>query len=84
MRGCMKCRIVAVLLSGVIIVATSGCRSDKKPPTTQPSSMQERQSEALADPFGYKVMEDEDISGGKLHEYKKGSMKKDLDNVLNP
>ncbi len=79
----MKCFATVLLLSGVMMFVAAGCKSDKKP-TTRPSSMRERQNEALADPFGYKVTEDEDISGGKLHEYKKDSIKKDLDHVLNP
>lgn len=46
--------------------------------------MRDRQDQALRDPFGYKVTGDDDVSGGKLHEYKKDSMKKDLNDVLNP
>ncbi|MBA3273127.1 MAG: hypothetical protein H0T11_04550 [Chthoniobacterales bacterium] len=75
--------VIRALLIGTAMLAAASCKSDKKP-TTRPSSMRERQNEALADPFGYKVSEDEDISGGKLHEYKKDSMKKDLDHVFNP
>lgn len=76
--------VLSALMVGAATFALTGCKSDSKPPTTRPSSMRERQKEALADPFGYKVAEDDDISGGKLHEYKKDSMKKDLDHVLNP
>ncbi len=76
--------VIRALVIGATMFATVGCKSDNKQPTTRPSSMRERQNEALADPFGYKVAEDEDISGGKLHEYKKDSMKKDLYHVLNP
>ncbi len=84
MRGCMKCFAAVVMLSGAMVFAGTGCWSNKKQPTTRPASMRDRQNQALADPFGYKVTEEEDISGGKLHEYKKDSMKRDLDHVLNP
>ena len=82
-RHMMCSRFAPVVLVGICIV-TGGCKSNKKAPTTRPSTVRERQEQALKDPFGYKVMEDDDISGGKLHEYKKDSMKKDLNDVLNP
>jgi hypothetical protein len=47
--------------------------------------MRQRQDQALRDPFGYSVdMGSTDISGGKIHEYDKDGMKKDVDHVLNP
>ena len=61
-----------------------GCASDNTGPTTRPATVRDRQDAALRDPFGYKVMQDEDVSGGKLHEFKGDAMKRDLDNVLNP
>lgn len=80
----MKCIVTGLLLACAAIAGVAGCKSGNKQPTTRPSSMRERQDQALADPFDYKVTAEEDISGGKLHEYKKDSMKKDLDHVLNP
>lgn len=77
----MKC-ILALAIGSAVCV---GCRSDKDQPTTRPLTMRERQERALDDPFAYDPMEDDnDVSGGKLHEFKKDSMKKDLDHVLNP
>ena len=74
--------ILAIAIGGSVL---SGCKSDKKQPTTRPASMRERQERALDDPFAYDPMQDDnDVSGGKLHELKKDSLKKDLDHVLNP
>ena len=62
----------------------SGCASDKHP-TTRPADAYDRQDAALHDPFGYSPMKDDmNISGGKLNEYDKNAMKRDIDHVLNP
>ena len=54
-------------------------------PTTQPLSANERQDEAMRDPFGYSANpENTDISGGGLTDFDRGSFKKDLKNVLDP
>ena len=61
-----------------------GCSSNNSA-TTQPSSVTDRQNSALNDPFGYSPdMKDADISGGKINEYDRNAMRKDLDHVLNP
>jgi hypothetical protein len=60
-----------------------GCASDKKP-TTQPSSMSQRQDQALRDPFGYKPDMSRDISGGDTGHLDRDGLKKDLNNVFNP
>jgi hypothetical protein len=75
---------IAAGVTYMLLAVGAGCRSNKKEPATRPASMRERQNQALADPFEYKVNPDDDISGGKLGEYKKDSMKKDIDHVLNP
>lgn len=72
-----------LLLPGCWLVV-SGCASDKKPPTTQPSSMHERQDAALRDPFNYKPDMSRDVSGGGIGDLDRNGLKKDLDNVFNP
>ena len=63
---------------------TPGCASEKKPPTTQPSSMSQRQDAALRDPFGYKPDMNRDVSGGDIGHLDRDGLKKDLNNVFNP
>jgi hypothetical protein len=63
---------------------TAGCASSDKRPTTQPSSMAQRQNDALRDPFGYKPDMNRDISGGDIGHLDGDGLKKDLNNVLNP
>ena len=78
-----------ILLSVCICVhlwLMPGCTSEKHP-TTQPSSVKDRQEAALKDPMGYSPnlsSPDTDISGGKLNELDRGAMRKDIDHVLNP
>jgi hypothetical protein len=70
-----------------LLVLIGGCASDndKKQPTTQPTSMRERQDAALRDPFSYKPgVGDQDISGGDLGHFDRQGMKKDIDHVFNP
>lgn len=62
----------------------SGCASDKKAPTTQPSSMHDRQDAALRDPFNYKPDMSRDVSGGDIGHLDRDGLKKDLNNVFNP
>ena len=75
--------------SGFVILVlplAAGC-SSHKPPTTRPAGTYDRQEAALRDPFGYSVNHDADkpdISGGKIGEYNRDSMRKDVDHVLNP
>ena len=61
-----------------------GC-SDSKP-TTQPSTIRDRQDAALKDPFGYSVdvNKEHSVSGGGLFELDKDGFKKDMDHALNP
>ena len=73
----MKVRLV------ILMVVLAGCMSDKQPTTR--SSTRQRQEEALKDPFGYSPdMGSTDVSGGKINQYDKKAMKKDVDHVLNP
>ena len=67
----------------ILRVTLAGCMSDKQPTTR--SSTRQRQEQALHDPFGYSPdMGSTDVSGGKIHEYDRKAMKKDVDHVLNP
>jgi len=69
-----------------VLVWTTGCASDNgKQPTTQPTSMRDRQDAALRDPFSYKAgIEDQDISGGDIGNFDRDAMKRDIDHVFNP
>ena len=68
----------------ILVAALSvGCMSDKQPTTR--SSARDRQDAALDDPFGYSPdLSKTDISGGKVNEFDRKAMRKDLDHVLNP
>jgi len=72
-----------------LLVLSGGCASDnkKKQPTTQPSTMRDRQDAALRDPFSYKPTigpDDQDISGGDIGHFDRAGMKRDIDHVFNP
>ena len=73
----MKAELLLLVLVG------AGCVSDKNP-TTRPS-VYDRQEQALDDPFGYSPeMSPADVSGGKINQYDRKAMRKDLDHVFNP
>lgn len=64
-----------------------GCADGNKPPSTQPSSLQDRQDQALRDPFGYGPTTNEkryDISGGGLKDFDRDAFRRDVDRVFNP
>jgi len=68
----------------VFLFSLASCSSNNSA-TTRPSSVTDRQNSALNDPFGYSPdMKDADISGGKIDQYDRNAMRKDLDHVLNP
>lgn len=70
-----------IIISAVLL---AGCASHKAP-TTRPSNTYGRQEAALKDPFGYTPdMGTNDVSGGKINEYDRDGMKRDIDHVLNP
>ena len=72
------------LLATGFWLLSPGCASDKKKPTTRPSSMSQRQDAALRDPFGYKPDMSRDVSGGDIGHLDRDGLKKDLNNVFNP
>ena len=61
----------------LLITLAAGCRSPA--PTTQPSSIKDRQDQALQDPMGYKVPATPDSTDSDNH-----NLKRDLNDVLNP
>jgi hypothetical protein len=83
----MKKRLGLSVCVCVPLWLLAGCASENRGPTTRPSSVRDRQEAALQDPFGYSPDMDSpenDISGGKLGEFNRGAMRKDIDHVLNP
>jgi hypothetical protein len=72
------------LLAAGFWLLVPSCASSDKRPSTQPTSMSERQDAALRDPFGYKPDMSRDVSGGDIGHYDRDGMKKDLNHVLNP
>src|SRR5687768_3278712 len=80
------CRFLFFAFCFSLIFVLASCASDKRP-TTQPSTVQERQEAALKDPFGYSPnmdREPSDVSGGDLGTLDRKAMKRDIDHVLNP
>jgi hypothetical protein len=75
---------IAVCACAAALSVWSGCASSDKKPTTRPSSMADRQNDALRDPFGYKPDMNRDISGGDVGHLDRDGLKRDLNNVLNP
>jgi len=72
------------LLPLAFCLLPAGC-SDNNKPTTRPATVQDRQEDALRDPFGYSpYSEKNDISGGEIDELDKEGLKRDLDHVFNP
>jgi hypothetical protein len=73
-----------LILTYFLTVLVAGC--DSSPPTTQPSSVRDRQDAALRDPFGYSVdtKDEGDVSGGGIFHLDKEGLKRDTDHVLNP
>ena len=82
--GRLSCFAAFWLLATGFWLLSPGCASDKKKPTTQPSSMSQRQDAALRDPFGYKPDMSRDVSGGDIGHLDREGLKKDLNNVFNP
>jgi hypothetical protein len=73
----------SICLLPFAICHLSGC-GPTPPPSTQPTSLSQRQDAALKDPMGYKPYVGEDVSGGDLGNFDKAGFKRDLDDVLNP
>ena len=64
----------------------AGCSSGTNaPPATQPSTVSQRQDQALKDPFGYNPdLKKSDMTVGGNGPFDKEGLKRDTDFVLNP
>lgn len=70
----------AVFITVWLLVVTSGCESGPKQKTAQ-----ERQDEAMRDPFRYKPdWSDSSVTGGDDRTLDKDGLKRDLGHVLMP
>jgi hypothetical protein len=69
----------ATLISGAGILL-SGCDS-----TSEYTTVNDRQAQALHDPMNYSVnMDDADMTGGGTSNYDANAMKRDVDDFWNP
>jgi hypothetical protein len=69
--------------AALLCILAQGC-ADTKGPTTRPTSVRQRQDEALRDPFGYDTKDVPTVTGGKTGEFDKAGFKRDVDRVFNP
>ena len=70
-------------VGGLGVAFIAGCGHDA--PTTQPTSVTERQNAALHDPFNYgSDMQNTDMRVTGKGEYDSKKMNRDLNDVLNP
>ncbi|HSV13673.1 MAG TPA: hypothetical protein VLI90_05400 [Tepidisphaeraceae bacterium] len=75
---------VSICLLPFSICHVPGC-AENKPPSTQPTSMEDRQNAAMNDPMNYKPQfGNGDISGGDINHFDRDGFNKDLHDVLNP
>jgi hypothetical protein len=60
--------------------------SGNQAPTTRPMTIHQRQQEALRDPFGYKLTDDDfpSVTGGGTSEFDRKAFKRDMDTFWNP
>ena len=64
-----------------LVVTVMGCNMNEDPP----SDYRQRQDRMLADPFGAETGVDEtDISGGGLTDFRKDAFKRDVNSVFDP
>jgi len=72
------------LLYALSCALVSGC-GPSSPPSTQPTSMYDRQEQALHDPFGYSPdLKKSDMSVSGEGEFDTAALKRDLNHVANP
>ena len=77
--------IASWLIASSVALMAIACADNQKSPTTRPLTMEQRQQQLIADPFGYKTdTPNTDISGGDLTQFDKDAFKKDVDHVFNP
>jgi hypothetical protein len=81
-RICRALWAVACCALPLAICHLTGCASS--PPSTQPTSIGDRQDAAINDPMDYKPDFPKDVSGGDIGHYDKDGMNRDLNDFLNP
>jgi hypothetical protein len=80
----MKLCVRYLSLTAIACLLGVGCAETNKP-TTQPSSVRERQDAAMQDPFGYGGSTEKiDITGGGVSDFDRKAFKRDVDSVMNP
>lgn len=63
----------------------AGCVNESQPPTTRPSSIRERQDQAMRDPMNYRPdMGHEDISGGGVGDLDRDALRRDMKTLFDP
>jgi hypothetical protein len=73
------------LLALGVLAAGGGLSCTGGQATTQPSSIEQRQSDALKDPYGYSPFpEKDDKSNMDPHRDQGDGLQRDLDHVFNP
>ena len=71
--------------SAIAASLLAGCSSGTNGPATQPSTISQRQDQALKDPFGYNPdLKKSDMTVGGNGPFDKEGLKRDTDFVLNP
>lgn len=74
-----------ILASLVLSLVAAGCNVYEGSPSDQPRRIQDRQKQALKDPFRYSPdLGDNDISGGGIRDFDKSAFKRDVDSVFSP
>ena len=82
----MKTCVRYLSIVAIACLFGAGCAENPKP-TTQPSSVRDRQDSAMSDPFGYGNSpggEKIDMTGGGISDFDKKAFKRDFDSVMNP
>jgi hypothetical protein len=81
-----SCRRSGTILAiGIAASLPAGCSSGSNGPTTQPSTISQRQDRALQDPFGYTPdTKKSDMTVSGHGEFDKEGLQRDTDHVLNP
>ncbi len=73
-------RVRYIVLAAAICCVQSAC-ADTKKPTSRPASIQERQQQALQDPYEYGPDNNmPTVSGGGTKDLDKNALKRDWDN----
>jgi hypothetical protein len=75
----------AISAIGIAVSLLAGCSSGTNAPATQPSTISQRQDQALKDPFGYTPdLKKSDMTVSGHGEFDKEGLKRDTDFILNP